>query len=144
MFLLECQCLNDTIDVLAGVCCWPCNLSKWEADVWGWLRGQEVCYASFQWMPAFALSLSTVWSHRGNPGKTRCREMATLPLKYILQHKEPLASSSGSLDFIVSEVLLDGWQCTVYVFSGLLWPQWPQALSNILKIASKNCIFSKN
>ena len=38
---------------------------------------------------------------RGNPGMTRCREMATLPSGYILQRKVPSASSSGSLGFIV-------------------------------------------
>ena len=63
--------------------------------------GQEVCYASFQWTPVSALSLPTVWSHRGNPGVTRCREMATLPAGYIPQRKVPSASSSGSLGFIV-------------------------------------------
>ena len=41
----------------------------------------------------------------GNPGVTRCREMATLPAGYIPQCKLPSASSSGSLDFIVCEVL---------------------------------------
>ena len=41
----------------------------------------------------------------------RCREMATLPAGYILQHKVSSVSSnrslgsSGSLDFIVCEVL---------------------------------------
>ena len=45
--------------------------------------GQEVCYASFQWTPASALSLPTVWSHWGNPGVTRCQEMASLPAGYI-------------------------------------------------------------
>ena len=53
-------------------------------------RGQEVCYASFQWTPASALSLPTVWSHRGNPGVTRCREMVTLPAGYIPQCKMTL------------------------------------------------------
>ena len=24
--------------VVAGVCCGPCNPSKWEADIWGWLE----------------------------------------------------------------------------------------------------------
>ena len=42
---------------------------------------------------------------RGNPGVIRCREMATLPAGYIPQRKVPSASSSGSLDFIVCEVL---------------------------------------
>ena len=40
---------------------------------------------SFQWTPASALSLLTVWSHRGNPGVTRCWEMAFLPAGYIPQ-----------------------------------------------------------
>ena len=38
----------------AGVCCGPCNPSKWEADIWGWL---EVCHASLHSEPASALSL---------------------------------------------------------------------------------------
>ena len=38
--------------------------------------------------------------HGGTRGVTRCQGMATLP-----QCKVPLASSSGSLDFIVCEVL---------------------------------------
>ena len=44
---------------IAGVCCRPCNPSKWEADIWGWhLRmtwGQEVCYALLHSKPAFVL-----------------------------------------------------------------------------------------
>ena len=63
--------------------------------------GQEVCYASFQWMPASALSLLTVWSQRGNPGVSRCQEMATLPAGYIPQCRVPSASSSGSLGFLL-------------------------------------------
>ena len=47
------------------------------------------------------------FGHTGGtrPGVTRCREMATLPAGYITQCKLPSASSSGSLDFIVCEVL---------------------------------------
>jgi hypothetical protein len=63
--------------------------------------GQEVCYTSLHSEPASALSLPTVWSLWGNPGMARCREMATLPAGYIPQRKLPLASSSGSLGFIV-------------------------------------------
>ena len=60
--------------------------------------GLQVCYTSLHSKPASALSLLTVWSHCwGNPGMTRCREMATLPAGYIPQGKVPSVSSSGSL-----------------------------------------------
>ena len=62
-------------------------------------------YASFQWTPASTLSLSTLWSLRGNPGMIRCKEMATLPAGYIPQRKLPSVSSSGSLFHCVLEVL---------------------------------------
>ena len=71
-----------------------CNPSKWEADIWGW---HEVMRSAM----IHALSLPIVWSHRGNLGVIRCREMATLPAGYIPQRKVPLANSSGSLVFIV-------------------------------------------
>jgi hypothetical protein len=48
----------------------------------------------------------TVWSIWGIPA--RCQEMSTLPAKYISQRKVKSASSSGSLGFMVCEVLLDG------------------------------------
>ena len=60
--------------------------------------GQEVCYTSLE--PAFALSLPTVWL-QWVPEVARCQEMANLPAGYIPLHKVPLASSSGSLGFIV-------------------------------------------
>ena len=41
----------------------------------------------------------------GEAGVTSCRKMALLPVGYIPQCKVPLASSSGSLNFIVCEVL---------------------------------------
>ena len=41
----------------------------------------------------------------GEPGVARCHKMATLPAGYIPQCKVPSASSSGSLDFTVCEVL---------------------------------------
>ena len=89
----------------AGVCCRPCNPSKWEADIWGWhLRmtwGQEVCYALLHCKPAFVLGLPTVWSHWGDLGMARCWEMSTLPAGYIPRRKVTSASSSGSLGFIV-------------------------------------------
>ena len=60
---------------------------------------------SYSFFDLYLLSLPTVWSQWGNPEVTRCREMATLPVGYIPQCKVPSASSSGSLDFIVCEVL---------------------------------------
>ena len=36
----------------AGVCCGPCNPSKWEADIWGWLevrRSAILHYFTTQW-----------------------------------------------------------------------------------------------
>ena len=57
--------------------------------------GQEVCYASL----ASALGLSTVWSLLGNPG---CQAMSTLHAGYIPQRKVTLASSSGSLGFLMN------------------------------------------
>ena len=41
----------------------------------------------------------------GEPGMARCREMSTLPAGYIPQRKVTSVSSSGSLGFIVCEVL---------------------------------------
>ena len=51
---------------------------------------------------ASALGLPTVWSLWGNPGMARCQEMSTLPAGYIPQRKVTLASSSGSLCFIMN------------------------------------------
>ena len=53
----------------------------------------------------YTLGLPTVWSFCGNPGMARCQAMSTLPAGYIPQSKVTLASSSGSLGFIVCEVL---------------------------------------
>jgi hypothetical protein len=50
-------------------------------------------------------ALPTLWSLWGSPGMARCQEMSTLPAGYILQRKVTSASSSGSLGFIVCEVL---------------------------------------
>ena len=51
---------------------------------WSPVIQAKVCYTtSFQWMPASALSLPTVWLHWGNPGVT------SLPVGYIPQCKVP-------------------------------------------------------
>ena len=47
------------------------------------------------------------WSLWANPGMARCQEMSTLPVEYIPQCKVTLASSSGSLGFIVCEVVVE-------------------------------------
>jgi hypothetical protein len=30
--------VRNHVKLLAGICCGPCNPSKWEADIWGWLE----------------------------------------------------------------------------------------------------------
>jgi hypothetical protein len=72
------------------------------------VRTLKVSYASLHSEPASALGLMTVWSLWGNPGMARCQEMSNLPAGYIPQRKVTSASSSGSLGFIVCEVLYDG------------------------------------
>ena len=45
----------------AGVCCGPCNPSKWEADIWGWLKVRRSAMLHY-----------TVTSvHTGHSGRTR-------------------------------------------------------------------------
>ena len=79
----------------AGVCCGPCNPSKWEAEFWGWL---EV------WRPA--LLCSTVNQHPhwacwqyGHSGGTQgwlgVGERAIWAVGYIQQLKALLGSSNG-------------------------------------------------
>ena len=55
-----------------GVCYGPCNPSKWEADIWGWLKVRRS-----------ALLNHTV-NHRPHPGMARCRAMAILSAGYIV------------------------------------------------------------
>ena len=75
---------------IVEICCGPCNLSKWEADIWGLLEVRR----------SAILADSMVTLAWGNPGVARYWEMATLPAGYVLQRKVPWASSSGSLGFI--------------------------------------------
>ena len=61
--------------------------------------------------------LLTVWSLQGNPGMARCQGMSTLPVGYIPQCKVTLASSSGSLGFIVYCRMVDSvprWQLSLW------------------------------
>ena len=82
-----------------------CNPSKLEADIWGLLEVRRSAMLHFNECQRPHWYLPAVWSHWGNLEVTRCQEMATLPAGYIPQRKVPSASSSGSLDFIVCEVL---------------------------------------
>jgi hypothetical protein len=87
--------------LVAGVCCGPCNPSKWEADIWGWLEVRRSA------MLIYTVNQRPHWAYQqyghsgGNPGMARCWEMSNLPAGYILQCKVTSASSSGSLGFIV-------------------------------------------
>ena len=91
-----------------GVLAWTCNPSKLEADIWGWIEVMRSAILHYS-EPASALSLPPVWSHWGNPGVARCREMATLPAGYIPQSKVPSASSSGSLQVSLCVWSVVGW-----------------------------------
>ena len=52
---------------LAGVCCGPCNLSKWEAAIWGWLvvRRSAMLHYTVNQCPHWACQ------QYGQPGGTR-------------------------------------------------------------------------
>ena len=41
---------------IAGVCCGPCNSSKWEADIWGWLevRRSAILHCTVNQLPHWA------------------------------------------------------------------------------------------
>ena len=89
---LRCPRKENFFDNFFSIVQGPNNVGKLNWDLLGFF--------------SFIFSLTWgVWSLRGSPEVTRCREMATLPAGYIPQRILPLASSSGSLDFIVCEVL---------------------------------------
>ena len=79
--------------------------------------GQEVFYDSFQWTPASALSLPTVWSLWGSLGMARCWEMSTLPAGYM--------SDIGKQQWIT------GFHCVWSVVGWLIVciPRWQLSLS---------------
>ena len=89
---------------LAGVCCGPCNPSKWEAEFWGWL---EV------WRPAllcFTVNQRLHWAcwQYGHSGGTQrwlgVGERVIWAAGYIQQLEALLASNSGICCFTVSTV----------------------------------------
>jgi hypothetical protein len=59
--------LESEIRARAGVCCRPCNPSKWEADIWGWLEVRRSAILHYS-EPASEHSFLTVWSLWGNLG----------------------------------------------------------------------------
>ena len=106
----------------AGVCCRPCNPSKWEADIWGWLKVRRSA------MLHYTVNQCPHWACRqGNPG---CWEMSILPAGYIPQSKVTSASTStGSLGFIVCV------KCCRMVDSVPRWQlslSWPIQLDHLL------------
>ena len=75
----------------SGVCCEPCNPSKWEAEFWGWL---EV------WRPAVKQRTHwACWWQYGHPGGTKgwlgVWKRAIWAAWYIQQLKALLASNNG-------------------------------------------------
>ena len=52
----------------AGVCCGPCNPSKWEADIWGWLevRGSAILHYTVNQHPHWAC-----WQYGHTSGGTQ-------------------------------------------------------------------------
>ena len=56
----------------------------------------------------YTVNQPPLWFLWGNPGMARCQEMPTLLAGYIPQRKVTSARSTGSLGFIVCEVLYDG------------------------------------
>ena len=58
----------------AGVCCGPCNPSKWEADIWGWLevRRSAILHSTVNQPPHWACrQYGHTWGTRGWLGVDR-------------------------------------------------------------------------
>jgi hypothetical protein len=53
----------------AGVCCGPCNPSKWEARIWGWFEDGGSAAAL---CVTLNLSSASTWTLWGNPGWPGC------------------------------------------------------------------------
>ena len=84
----------------AGVCCGPCNPSKWEANIWGWLEVRRSA------MLHYTMNEHSHWAcwQYGHSGGTQ----GWLGVNFACRiHAVTSASSSGSLGFIVWSVV--GW-----------------------------------
>ena len=79
----------------AGVCCGPCNPSKWEADIWGWLevRRSAILHYTMNQCPHWACRQ---YGHSGGTqGWLSVGERVVWGVGYIQQLKALLASKSG-------------------------------------------------
>ena len=95
---------SDNYIDIAGVCCGPCNPSKWEAEFWGWLevwRPALLCFTGNQ-RPHWAC-----WQYGHSGGTQRwlgVGERVIWAAGYIQQLEALLASNSGICCFTVSTV----------------------------------------